>query len=151
MNSPKQSDICVVQPGHDNSEIETKMTVKYLCEQYLAALNDGDLQAVRTLFTPDGVVVSPLYGACPAHNFYAILFADTERSKTDLLNIFEDQADRTAIAIHFNYVWTLASGKIATFECVDVCKLSDDRQRFRKITIIYDTANLRGDFEALQG
>ncbi len=129
------------------AEIETKMTVKNLCEQYLAALNAGDLETVRALFTADGIIVSSLYGVCPAYNFYAMLFADTERSRTELLNIFEGPADR--IALHFNYVWTLANGKTATFECVDICELSDDRQKFRKITIIYDTAHLRDDFGLL--
>lgn len=127
------------------------MTAKDLCEQYLAALNTGDLEEVRALFTPDGIVVSPLYGACPAHNFYAMLFADTDRSKTELRNIFESPTDRTTIALHFNYVWTLASGKTTIFECVDVCELSDDRRQFRKITIIYDTAHLRDHFEGLRG
>lgn len=122
----------------------TGMTIKDLCDRYLAALDAGDLEAVRTLFTPDGVIVSSLYGVCPAYNFYAMLFADTERSRTELLNISEGPVGR--IALHFNYAWTLANGKIATFECVDICELSDDRQKFRKITIIYDTAHLRDDF-----
>lgn len=124
------------------------MKTNELCSRYLAALNSGDLDAVRALFTADATAVSPLYGVRRAYDFYAELFADTQRSETTLLNIFDTSADRAAVALHFRYVWTLSNGNVVAFECVDVFELTDDRQKFRKITIIYDTAPLRDDFEA---
>ncbi|PSK86754.1 ketosteroid isomerase-like protein [Limimaricola soesokkakensis] len=124
------------------------MTLEDLCHRYLDALNTGDLESVRALFVPGAEIVSPLYGVRPAHDFYAELFADTARSETTLLNVFDSSAGGRSVALHFRYVWTLASGKVVEFECVDVFELAEDRQRFTKMTIIYDTAPLRSDFEA---
>lgn len=124
------------------------MSTKELCERYLAALDAGDLAAVRGLFTDDAVVVSPLYGERPAHAFYAELFADTDRSATTLINVFDSSSAAAAVALHFRYEWTLRGGRIVGFECVDVFELAQDRDRFARLTIIYDTAHLRAAFEA---
>ncbi len=126
------------------------MTPRDLCAAYLAALDNADLEAVRALFSPDGLVVSPLYGVKKAHDFYASLFADTNRSETTLLGIFEAAQDGGSVALHFQYVWTMKSGKVVTFECVDVFELTEDRQKFQKLTIIYDTAPLRDEFNGLR-
>ncbi|MBB3173371.1 hypothetical protein FHR90_001194 [Endobacter medicaginis] len=118
-----------------------------LCIDYLTALNEGDLDAVRALFAEGASVVSPLYGKRPAHDFYAELFADTSRSDTTLLNIFDTSEASRSVALHFRYLWTLADGTSASFECVDVFELNVERTKFEKLTIIYDTAPLRLDFE----
>jgi hypothetical protein len=126
------------------------MTTKDLCNSYLAALNSADLAAVQAMFPPDGIVVSPLYGEQNAHAFYAALFADTNQSETTLLNVFDTSDDGTKVALHFQYVWTLNGGKVVRFECVDVFELTEDRQQFKKLTIIYDTAHLRADFDQVR-
>ena len=122
------------------------MSVKALCDAYLAALNAGDLDAVLALFAPYAEVVSPLYGTMPAKDFYAALFADTERSDTALLNIFDSSETGGAVALHFRYGWTLADGTPVSFEVVDVIDLTEARDAFAKLTIIYDTAPLRSDW-----
>lgn len=123
------------------------MNIEELCKRYLAALNEGKLENVLSLFAPKAIVVSPLYGAIEAENFYRELFADTNRSVTKFLNIFLPASDTPSVALHFHYTWTLKSGKIVQFECVDVFELTSDRQQFSKLTIIYDTAPIRADFE----
>ena len=117
-----------------------------LCSAYLAALDAGDLDAVLPLFAPEAEVVSPLYGTMPAKEFYAALFADTQASDTELLNIFDGSSSGGAVALHFRYGWTLADGTPVSFEVVDVIELTPDRDAFAKLTIIYDTAPLRGDW-----
>lgn len=124
------------------------MTPHDLCKTYLDALNRADLDAVRALFAPGAQIVSPLYGTRPAHDFYADLFADTAASQTTLLNIFDQSASGRSVALHFRYVWTLSTGKVVTFDCVDVFDLTPDGQRFAGMTILYDTAPLRADFDA---
>lgn len=124
------------------------MSLARLCERYLAALNEGDLEAVLALFAPEASVVSPLYGVKPATQFYRELFADTSRSQTRLLNVFLPQDDAASVALHFRYDWTLANGQPVSFECVDVFELDAARERFTRLTIIYDTAPLRAEFEA---
>ncbi|QDG78318.1 nuclear transport factor 2 family protein [Labrenzia sp. PHM005] len=126
------------------------MSASDLCNAYLEALNRSDLDAVQAMFPTDGTVVSPLYGEQNAHEFYARLFSDTSNSKTTLLNVFAKSEDSNSVALHFKYDWTLANGKLVDFECVDVFELTKDRTKFQKLTIIYDTAPLREDFERLK-
>lgn len=123
------------------------MSPEELCKRYLAALNEGSLASVLALFAPKASIVSPLYGMIEVENFYRALFADTNRSVAKLLNIFLPSGDASSVALHFHYTWTLKSGKVVQFECVDVFELTADKQKFAKLTIIYDTAPIRADFE----
>ena len=121
-----------------------------ICKQYLDALNEGSLEKVLSLFDPNAVVVSPLYGEMPATTFFKVLFADTNRSETKLLNIFESISGNTSLALYFHYIWTLKSGKIIEFDCVDVFEITPDKKIFTKLKIIYDTVPIRADFNASQ-
>ena len=129
---------------------EFEMTTRQLCLDYLKALNEGNLEDVRALFSENAKVVSPLYGVRTAYDFYAELFKDTNRSETSLLNVFDKSETSKSVALHFRYLWTLADGKQVSFECVDVFELNSARDRFEKLTIIYDTAPLRQDFDNLR-
>ncbi|HEY1722694.1 MAG TPA: nuclear transport factor 2 family protein [Magnetospirillaceae bacterium] len=124
------------------------MIAEDLCRAYLTALNAGSRDAVRALFTSDAVVVSPLYGIWPAEAFFKDLFAATRQSQTTLTNVFASVRDKATIALQFRYRWILATGKTVEFECVDVFELTDDREHVQKLTIVYDTAPLRVDWEA---
>ena len=119
---------------------------KKLCKQYLDALNEGNLEKVLSLFAPNAVVVSPLYGEILATRFYIDLFADTNRSETNLLNIFDSDSENSSLALHFHYSWTLKDGKVVNFECVDIIEITPDTKKINKLKIIYDTAPLRSDF-----
>ena len=121
-----------------------------ICKQYLEALNESSLEKVLSLFDPDAVVVSPLYGETPATTFYKALFADTNRSETKLLNIFHSIGRNSSVALHFHYIWTLKNGKIVEFDCVDIFEITADKKRFSKLKIIYDTVPVRADFNASQ-
>ncbi len=119
--------------------------MKELCEAYLGALNEGDLDRVLSLFTEGAVVSSPLYGEIPATVFYKDLFADTRKSETTLLHVFTPTDDSSSVALHFHYAWTLQSGSVVDFECVDVFDVSLDDRKFTKLCIIYDTYPLRDE------
>lgn len=123
------------------------MKTEQLCINYLEALNTGSLEGVLACFDSDATVVSPLYGERSAADFYTELFADTNRSETTLLNVFSKSNDSNAVALHFRYDWTLKDDNKVTFEVVDVFELNKARSKFKKITIIYNTAPLRPDFD----
>jgi ketosteroid isomerase-like protein len=123
---------------------------KDICQQYLDALNESDLEKVLSLFTRDAVVSSPLYGEIPANTFYRDLFSDTKRSETKLLKIFDSTGDGSSVALHFRYTWTLQSGKVVEFECVDIFEVSSDGKHFTKLKIIYDTYPIRAEHSRSQ-
>ena len=114
-----------------------------ICKKYLDALNESDLEKVLLLFTENAMVISPLYGEIAAASFYKKLFADTRKSETKLLNVFDSSDKGDSIGLHFHYTWTLQSGEVVQFEVVDVFELSDDRNHIQKLTIIYDTYRIR--------
>ena len=118
---------------------------KEICEKYLIALNESDLEKVLSLFTKDAVVVSPLYGEMAVTDFYRDLFSDTKKSETKLLNIFNSIDSRGSLGLHFHYTWTLQNGSVVEFDVVDVFELSKDRNCFTKLTIIYDTYPIRDE------
>lgn len=124
--------------------------LEQLCQSYLDALNEGSLEQVLGLFTENGVVDSPLYGEMPATDFYKALFADTSKSETSLLNVFLPAQDGLSVALHFNYVWTLHSGKVVDFECVDVFHVNASKDKFTKLKIIYDTHMIRDEHSKSQ-
>jgi hypothetical protein len=124
------------------------MSTHDLCDRYLTALNTADLDLVLSLFDPAAVVVSRLYGTRPIHDFFTTLFADTGRSETTPVNIFESITDTPAIVLQFKYRWTLKNGTVVSFDCADVFDLAPDRSHFTRLTILYDTHPLRADFEA---
>lgn len=126
------------------------MGIKELCETYLKALNTGDLVQITTLFEANGIVVSPLYGTLPIKDFFTGLFNDTSQSVTTFKDLYLSERNRPFVALEFHYQWTLKSGKTVEFSCVDVFELNPARNKFIKLTIIYDTAPLRADFQEVR-
>lgn len=118
------------------------MNADQLCRQYLDAVEASDLEAVLAIFTDTARVVSPLYGSQPADLFFANVFGDTQQSKATLIRIMTSPAPDNAIALQFEYSWTLSSGALVEFEVVNILEVNDAGQ-IDKLTVLYDTAPLR--------
>ncbi len=115
---------------------------------YLHYLEIGDYNHLMQLFAPDAIVHSPLYGDKNAADFYKELFSDTQQSKIKLINILENNENKTAAA-HFQYDWTLANGVTAPFEVVDMFQFNEAANQIISLKIIYDTWHTRSQFKAL--
>ncbi|MET0401112.1 MAG: nuclear transport factor 2 family protein [Cystobacter sp.] len=128
------------------------MTPDEIAKTYLSALEKSDLQTILQLYTPEGVVHSPLYGPRRAVDFYTALFKDTGRARIGLKGVTQGkQIDgRPLITIWFQFDWTLPSGQPAHFECVDVLEV-DEHSRVAALHIIYDTVTARPAYEAEHG
>ena len=123
-----------------------------LVAAYLRALSTADSGLAVSLFTEDGLVHSPLYGALPAREFYPALFADTSQANLTLKAVMrgEDQAGRMTVSFWFHFDWRLPSGTAAPFDVVDVATLAPDG-RVKELHIIYDTVDVRPAFETEVG
>jgi len=116
-------------------------TADSLVETYLRALSSADADLAVSLFTPDGIVVSPLYGELPAREFYPMLFADTAESVLSLRKTLLS-ADGSTLAFWFDFGWVLADGTPTPFTVVDVAEL-DEQGWISRLHIVYDTDPIR--------
>lgn len=113
-----------------------------VADAYLAALAKGDLEAVLALFADGATVRSPLEGEVDASAFFADLFERTARSDITPIQTFDSSGGEAFAAAYFRYDWTLADGRSAGFEVVDVFEL-DDAGRIERLTILYDAEGVR--------
>ncbi|WP_332666129.1 nuclear transport factor 2 family protein [Aeromicrobium sp.] len=121
-------------------------------ETYLTALREADLERVLSLFAPDAVVHSPLYGVMAPAEFYPALFADTSEANLQLRSVMHgrDIDGVRTMSFWFHFDWRLPSGAAAPFDVVDLVTLDEDG-RFTSLHIIYDTVDVRPAFEAETG
>jgi len=124
--------------------------VEELCRSYLAAMESGDLQAVLANFADDATATSPLSGEQPARDFYSYVMRVTSDRSMALKTIFVGASDPSRAAIHVAYTRTVGDSKPATIDAVDVFELTEDGSKFAAVTIIYDTAPVRSDFNKLE-
>jgi len=116
-----------------------------LVDAYLRALGTRDADLAISLFAPDGVVDSPLYGLLPAREFYPALFEDTAASVVTLRKPMVSD-DFSTIAFWFDFDWVLADGSPAPFTVVDIAELRDGL--ITALRIVYDTYPLRDAWTA---
>lgn len=122
--------------------------VEQLCRRYVAAMERGDLEAVLANFADDATATSPISGKQAARDFYAYVLRVTRDRSMALRTIFVGASDPSRAAVHVAYTRTVGNNTPATIEGVDVFELTEDRSKFAAVTIIYDTAPVRSDFES---
>ena len=121
--------------------------VEKLCRSYLTAMESGDLEALLANFANDATAISPIFGRQPARDFYSYVMRVTSARSMALRTIFIGASEPSRAAIHVAYTRTVEGGKSATIEAVDVFDLTEDHSKFAAVTIIYDTAPVRSDFD----
>ena len=112
------------------------MLMKVICQEYISALESGNIDAILSLFSTEAVIESPIYGTMDATRFYKTLGDDTSQSQLEIQGIFEEVESRRA-ALYFTYHWTMSSGKEVSFDVVDILEI-DDKEKIEKLIIIYD-------------
>jgi hypothetical protein len=120
-----------------------------LCGRYVDALNQGDLDAIDAMFTPDATVLSPIYGMMNAAEFHRAFFGDTDRTRPEVKGLFDHANNGQGAALHLSFSWTFADQETVQFEAVDLFELSPEG-RFRKLTIVYDSQPVRKAWQAFQ-
>jgi len=120
--------------------------VEKLCRSYLAAMESGDVEVLLANFTDDATATSPISGEHAAREFYEYVMRVTSSRKMVLKTIFIGTSEPTRAAVHISYTRTVGDGRPATIEGVDIFDLTDDLTKFAAVTILYDTAPVRSDF-----
>ncbi|MCB1966351.1 nuclear transport factor 2 family protein [Accumulibacter sp.] len=121
--------------------------VEDMCRKYVTALQHGDIEALLELFSDEASATSPISGRQLARDFYAYVMRVTSARSIVIKTIFIGTSEPLRAAIHLAYTRTVGNGEPATIEGVDVFELSKDGDKFDGVTIIYDTAPVRVDFD----
>ena len=119
-----------------------------LVMKYLMALEGRNLEAVLALFTPDGVVYSPLYGKSSARDFYTGFFKDSSKAEVTLLGLLgrgETTAGGTMTGYWARFSNVLATGARHEFDVVAAMKIKNGK--ISALHIVMDTAFIRPTFE----
>jgi len=81
------------------------MDKETVVRQYFNCLEEGNYHEIIQLFSKEAIILSPLYGEKKPGDFYAELFADTNRSKITLKNIFISVSHQNIVSALFLYDW----------------------------------------------
>ena len=83
----------------------------------------NDLAGVLACFTPDAVIVSPVYGEVPVRRFYETLIADTVRASIDVKALYRSEERPGQWIAHFGYVWIRRDQPDMDTELIDLFEL----------------------------
>lgn len=118
-----------------------KLTAQAICEGYVAAFNARDLEALRALFTPDGVVVHPVEGEVPFEPFFRPFFDGGKSATLELVSTFQ-AVNGTDAAVYMRGTWHYPHGAI-TLPCADIFECDAASGKIRRLTAIFDGGRLR--------
>ncbi len=120
-------------------------------KEYLAALEDGDLNRIVALFEKDGWVLSPLLGRMSAHEFFPKVVDASSDTKLTVHDILVSSKGRPRAVAYFQYEWWLKDGTKVTFDCADVFTFNQQTGKIVSMVILYDTFPIREAVENKYG
>ena len=112
-------------------------------QEYLAALEAGDIERVVTLFEPDGWVVSPFLGRMTAREFFPKVAEASSGAKLTVHDILTSAEGHSRAVGYFLYDWWLKDGSKVSFECADVFTFNPETGKISSMVILYDTYPIR--------
>ena len=112
-------------------------------QRYLAALDRGDLESMKRLFTADGIVHSAFLGEMPARTFFDRLATATTRNDITVIDVLPSATGQRRVAAYFRYLWHVKDGGVIDFKCVDVFDFDDTAALIRRMTVVADTHPIR--------
>ena len=112
-------------------------------QEYLAALEAGDVERVVTLFEPDGRVISPFLGRMTAREFFPKVVEVSSGTKLTVHDILTSAEGQPRAVGYFLYDWWLKDGTKVSFECADVFTFNPETGKISSLVILYDTYPIR--------
>ncbi len=112
-------------------------------QEYLSALEAGDITKIVSLFEPDGWVSSPFLGRMTAREFFPKVAEASSGSELTVHDILISSEDQPRAVGYFIYDWQLKDGSKVTFECADVFTFNLKTGKILSMVILYDTYPIR--------
>lgn len=110
---------------------------------YMAALGQSDYARVKSLFAPEGKVLSPFLGEMLAGPFFDRLAGASARNVITPIDIFLSATEKNHATAYFQYDWTVKDGTLITFKVMDLFTFEADSNRVAYLDLIYDTHPIR--------
>lgn len=110
---------------------------------YMAALGQSDYARVKSLFAPEGKVLSPFLGEMLAGPFFDRLAGASARNVITPIDIFLSATEKNHATAFFQYDWTVKDGTLITFKVMDLFTFEADSNRVAYLDLIYDTHPIR--------
>lgn len=121
------------------------MSHEKMIREYYRILELHDYNSLMTLFSPDAIIVHPIFGNMPATEFFKILLDRARSHKITIHNIFQalEQPDR--LAAYLRAVFVTKNGTTFDEDGVHIYDFSADGQIIR-LTVVIDTYPFRGQY-----
>ena len=120
-----------------------KTRMRQAVQDYLLALEAGDVDKTVSLFDPDGWVLSPFLGRMTPHTFFQKVVEASDRSKITIHDILISSKGQPRAVGYFLYDWWLRDGAKVSFECADVFTFNPITGKIISMAILYDTYPIR--------
>lgn len=114
-----------------------------ILKTYMTALGDSDYATVKSLFAPDGKVLSPFLGEMLADPFFDRLAGASTKNVITPIDIFLSTSGQNHATAYFQYDWTLRDGTLITFKVMDLFTFDPDSGKVTYLDLIYDTHPIR--------
>lgn len=112
-------------------------------QEYLAALESGDVERIVTLFEPNGWVFSPFLGRMTTREFFPKVVEVSSGTKLTVHDILTSAEGQPRAVGYFLYDWWLKDGSKVSFECADVFTFNPETGKISSLVILYDTYPIR--------
>lgn len=120
-----------------------RIRMRKAVQEYLWALEAGDVHKTVSLFEPDGWVLSPFLGRMTPHTFFPKVVEASDRSKITVHDILISSEGQPRAVGYFLYDWWLKDGSKVSFECADVFTFNPKTGKILSMVILYDTYPIR--------
>ncbi len=112
-------------------------------QTYMKALGESDYATIKSLFAPDGKVLSPFLGEMAAGPFFDRLREASSLNVITPIDIFLSVTGKHQAAAYFRYDWTVRDGTCITFKVMDLFTFDPDSNKVKYLDLIYDTHPIR--------
>ncbi|MCA0176811.1 MAG: nuclear transport factor 2 family protein [Proteobacteria bacterium] len=107
------------------------------------ALGHSGNATVKSLFTPNAKVKSPLLGDMAAGPFFDRLAGASARNVITPIDIFLSTAGQHHATAYFQYDWTVRDGTLITFKVMDLLTFEPGGEKVAHLDLICDTHPIR--------
>ena len=112
-------------------------------QTYMKALGDSDYSTIKSLFAPNGKVLSPFLGEMDADKFFDRLAEASSENVITPIDIFVSADDKNHATCYFQYDWTVRDGTVISFKVMDLFTFAEGTEKIEYLNLIYDTHPIR--------